>query len=96
MVSSKLSIGTFIFHFNVIFESSKTLKFSRFYELSSEYYKIEGNHGAYYRNSLKYLGVVDLSKMDKETQQAKAFSLGISGLVFMRMSLLFFDRKIIT
>jgi len=54
---------------------------SRFYELSSEYYKVEGNHGAYYRNSLKYLGVVDLAKMDKETQQAKAFSLGISALL---------------
>ena len=52
---------------------------SRFYELSSQYYQMEGDHGAYYRNSLKYLGVTDLSKMDQQTQQTKAFSLGISG-----------------
>jgi len=54
---------------------------SRFYELSSQYYQMEGDHGAYYRNSLKYLGVTDLSKMDKQTQQTKAFSLGISALL---------------
>ena len=41
---------------------------SRFYELSSQYYQMEGDHGAYYRNSLKYLGVTDLSKMDQQTQ----------------------------
>ena len=50
---------------------------------------MEGDHGAYYRNSLKYLGVTDLSKMDKQTQQTKAFSLGISGKPFFR-----FFRKI--
>lgn len=54
---------------------------SRFYELSSQYYQIEGDHGNYYRNSLKYLGVVDLSKMAPDEQKTKAFSLGISALL---------------
>ena len=54
---------------------------SRFYELSSEYYQIEGDHGEYYRNSLMYLGVTDLSKFDKADRKAKAFSLGISALL---------------
>jgi len=34
--------------------------FSRFYELASKLYQIEANHGLYYKNSLKYLGVIDL------------------------------------
>ena len=42
---------------------------------------MEGDHGEYYRNSLKYLGVSDLSKMSQSDQQAKAFSLGISALL---------------
>ena len=54
---------------------------SRFYELSSQYYQMEGDHGEYYRNSLKYLGVIDLSKMNQTEQQNKAFSLGISALL---------------
>lgn len=55
--------------------------FSRFYELASQYYQMEGDHGEYYRNSLKYLGVIDLSKMNQSEQQSKAFSLGISALL---------------
>jgi len=54
---------------------------SRFYELSSQYYQMEGDHGAYYRHSLKYLGVTDLAKMDQTVQKSKAFSLGISALL---------------
>jgi len=54
---------------------------SRFYELASQYYQMEGDHGEYYRNSLKYLGVIDLSKMNQAEQQSKAFSLGISALL---------------
>ena len=42
---------------------------------------MEGDHGEYYRNSLKYLGVIDLSKMNQSEQQSKAFSLGISALL---------------
>ena len=61
------------------FPSNKN--FSRFYELASQYYQMEGDHGEYYRNSLKYLGVIDLSKMNQSEQQSKAFSLGISALL---------------
>ena len=32
---------------------------------------MEGDHGAYYRHSLKYLGVTDLAKMDMAVQKSK-------------------------
>jgi len=54
---------------------------SRFYELASKLYQIEANHGLYYKNSLKYLGVIDLKSMSSEDKQAKAFSIGISALL---------------
>ena len=32
----------------------------RFYELSSNYHKLMGNHALYYREALRYLGCIDL------------------------------------
>jgi len=49
--------------------------------LASAFYQLEGEHGQYYRNSLKYLGVADISKMSIEEKQTKAFSIGISALL---------------
>lgn len=31
----------------------------RFYDLSSKYYRIIGNHALYYKDALRYLGCVD-------------------------------------
>ena len=33
----------------------------RFYELSSNYHKLMGNHAEYYKEALRYLGCTDLS-----------------------------------
>lgn len=35
----------------------------RFYDLSSKYYRIIGNHAAYYKDALRYLGCVDLKDL---------------------------------
>ena len=79
MVSESSNQFTGLKFFFLEFPANK--KFSRFYELASQYYQMEGDHGEYYRNSLKYLGVIDLSKMNQSEQQSKAFSLGISALL---------------
>ena len=34
---------------------------NRFYELSSNYHKLMGNHAEYYRDALRYLGCTELS-----------------------------------
>ena len=33
---------------------------ARYYELSSSYHKLMGNHAEYYREALRYLGCTDL------------------------------------
>lgn len=38
----------------------------RFYDLSSKYYRIIGNHAAYYKDALRYLGCVDLKDLPGE------------------------------
>lgn len=32
----------------------------RFYDLSSKYYRIIGNHALYYKDALRYMGCVDV------------------------------------
>lgn len=38
----------------------------RFYDLSSKYYRIIGNHASYYKDALRYLGCVDLKDLPGE------------------------------
>lgn len=35
----------------------------RFYDLSSKYYRIVGNHASYYKDALRYLGCVDIKDL---------------------------------
>lgn len=53
----------------------------RFYELSSNYYRLIGKHAEYYRDALRYLGCTDLSTIDKEEQKEQAFYLGLAALL---------------
>uniref|UniRef100_A0A4W4GLV9 26S proteasome non-ATPase regulatory subunit 13 n=1 Tax=Electrophorus electricus TaxID=8005 RepID=A0A4W4GLV9_ELEEL len=53
----------------------------RFYDLSSKYYRIIGNHALYYRDALRYLGCVDDKVMPEAEQQERAFTLGLAGLL---------------
>ncbi|XP_064628428.1 26S proteasome non-ATPase regulatory subunit 13-like [Lineus longissimus] len=53
----------------------------RFYELSSNYYKTIGNHAAYYRDALRYLGCTDLEDIPESEQVERAFNLSLAALL---------------
>lgn len=53
----------------------------RFYDLSSKYYRIMGNHALYYKDALRYLGCVDIKDLPEAEQQERAFTLGLAGLL---------------
>ncbi|XP_076878427.1 26S proteasome non-ATPase regulatory subunit 13 [Brachyhypopomus gauderio] len=53
----------------------------RFYDLSSKYYRIIGNHALYYKDALHYLGCVDAKDLPEAEQQERAFTLGLAGLL---------------
>nr|XP_006628578.2 PREDICTED: 26S proteasome non-ATPase regulatory subunit 13-like isoform X2 [Lepisosteus oculatus] len=54
---------------------------SRFYDTSSSYYQVMGEHAAYYREALRYLGCIDLQELSVDAQQQKAFTLGLAALL---------------
>lgn len=54
---------------------------SRYYELSSEYYKVKSDHTSYYRDALRYLGCVDIHAMSVEEKSSRGFCLAIAALV---------------
>ncbi|XDV53232.1 hypothetical protein PO909_021789 [Leuciscus waleckii] len=53
----------------------------RFYDLSSKYYRIIGNHALYYKDALRYLGCVEAKDLPEAEQQERAFTLGLAGLL---------------
>lgn len=53
----------------------------RFYLLASQYYRLEGEHGEYYRTALRYLGCIELETLPLEKKQEHAFFLGLAALL---------------
>ncbi|TNN49472.1 26S proteasome non-ATPase regulatory subunit 13 [Liparis tanakae] len=53
----------------------------RFYDLSSKYYRIIGNHASYYKDALRYLGCVEIKELPETEKQERAFTLGLAGLL---------------
>nr|UCK81615.1 26S proteasome non-ATPase regulatory subunit 13 [Arenicola marina] len=53
----------------------------RFYELSSSYHKLMGNHAEYYREALRYLGCTTLDDIPSGEQLDRAFNLGLAALL---------------
>ncbi|GFR04318.1 26S proteasome non-ATPase regulatory subunit 13 [Trichonephila clavata] len=53
----------------------------RYYQLSSDYHQINGQHAEYYRDALRYLGCIDLSEINDEEKKAKAFTLSLAALL---------------
>uniref|UniRef100_A0A8C6TK59 Proteasome 26S subunit, non-ATPase 13 n=1 Tax=Neogobius melanostomus TaxID=47308 RepID=A0A8C6TK59_9GOBI len=53
----------------------------RFYDLSSKYHRIMGNHASYYKDALRYLGCVDIKDLPDSEKQERAFTLGLAGLL---------------
>jgi len=60
---------------------SVTSVHGRFYELSSEYHKLMGNHADYYRDALRFLGCVDISEIPESEQADRAFSIGLAAIL---------------
>jgi len=53
----------------------------RFYELSSNYFKLMGNHADYYRDALRFLGCMDLTEIPSSEQEERAFNLGLAAIL---------------
>jgi len=53
----------------------------RFYELSSNYFKLMGNHADYYRDALRFLGCMDLAEIPSSEQEERAFNLGLAAIL---------------
>jgi len=53
----------------------------RFYELTSNYHKLMGNHARYYQEALRFLGCTDISDMPQAEQAERAFNIGLAALL---------------
>ncbi|GAB6019484.1 26S proteasome non-ATPase regulatory subunit 13 [Chamberlinius hualienensis] len=53
----------------------------KFYDLSSNYYRLIGKHAEYYRDALRYLGCTDINDLSKEEQMERAFYLCLAALL---------------
>lgn len=54
---------------------------ARYYELSSSYYQVIGNHCLYYRDALRFLGCSHYEDLSEEEAHAKAFALALAALL---------------
>ncbi|VDM00483.1 unnamed protein product [Schistocephalus solidus] len=54
---------------------------SRYYRMSSNYYKLMGQHAEYYREALRFLGCTDMADLPIEEKQDWAFSVGLAALL---------------
>ncbi|KAL3210829.1 hypothetical protein MRX96_036815 [Rhipicephalus microplus] len=53
----------------------------RFYQLCSDYHQQMGDHQAYYRDALRFLGCTPLERIPLEEQQQRAFALCLAALL---------------
>lgn len=53
----------------------------RFYDLTSSYHKLMGNHADYYRDALRFLGCVELSDISSGEQVERAFNLALAAIL---------------
>ncbi|KAK3098361.1 hypothetical protein FSP39_018762 [Pinctada imbricata] len=53
----------------------------RFYELSSNYHKLMGNHAEYYKEALRFLGCTELDDIPGGEQVERAFNLGLAAVL---------------
>jgi len=53
----------------------------RFYELTSNFHKLMGNHARYYQEALRFLGCTDLKDMPSAEQAERAFNIGLAAVV---------------
>lgn len=54
---------------------------AHFYSTASEYYRLEGTHSQYFREALKYLGVVQLDALSHEERRNCAGRLAVAAIM---------------
>ncbi|WAR07666.1 PSD13-like protein [Mya arenaria] len=54
---------------------------SRFYEVSSNYHKLMGNHAEYYKEALRFLGCTPLETIPSGEHAERAFNLGLAAIL---------------
>ncbi|VUZ55166.1 unnamed protein product [Hymenolepis diminuta] len=54
---------------------------SRYYRMSSQYYKLMGQHAEYYHEALRFLGCTNISELTETEKQDWAFSIGLAALL---------------
>ncbi|KAK2171052.1 hypothetical protein NP493_1108g00022 [Ridgeia piscesae] len=52
-----------------------------FYDMSSRYHKLMGNHADYYTHALRFLGCTELSDIPVSEQKDSAFNLGLAAIL---------------
>ncbi|XP_026478609.1 26S proteasome non-ATPase regulatory subunit 13-like [Ctenocephalides felis] len=60
---------------------SVTSVHGRYYQLAAQYYRVQAQHGDYYRAALRYLGCIDISELSAEEQHKQAYFLGLAALL---------------
>lgn len=54
---------------------------ARFYQLTSEFYKISADYANYYLHALRYLGCTDVEQIPIEERREKCFTLALAALL---------------
>ncbi|RWS15827.1 26S proteasome non-ATPase regulatory subunit 13-like protein [Dinothrombium tinctorium] len=62
-------------------EAGVTPIHGRYFQLSSDYYQVTGNHCEYYRNALRFLGCTNLNKEPVDQLKQRAFALALAALL---------------
>lgn len=62
-------------------EAGVTPVHGRYFQLSSDYHQTVGNHNAYYRDGLRYLGCIDMASQSTESLKSMAFALSLAALL---------------
>lgn len=63
------------------FDSVETEVHATFYRINATYYQSSANFGAYYKNALLYLACIDLSSLNSQDAQCRAYDLSVAALV---------------
>ena len=62
-------------------ETGVTPIHGRYFQLSSDYHQMVGNHNDYYRDCLRYLGCIDIQSQPLDSLKKMAFALSLAALL---------------
>lgn len=62
-------------------ETGVTAVHGRYFQLSSEFHQLMGDHNQYYRDALRFLGCVDMESQPRDLLKNMAFALSLAALL---------------